>query len=137
MYGPGRLGPRVGGGDLARTDADGYFFMVDRLKRMINASGLKVWPAEVEAFMYRHPAIQEACVIAAKDERRGETVKAVVVLRRDEKGRVTEEEVIDWCRQNMAAYKSPRIVEFVDDLPKSATGKIMWRALQEREPAAD
>ena len=68
-------------GDLGYVDEDGYFFLVDRLKRMINASGFKVWPAEVEAQMYQHPAIQEACVIAAKDAHRGETVKAVVVLR--------------------------------------------------------
>ena len=121
-------------GDLARVDEDGYFFMVDRLKRMINASGLKVWPAEVESLMYGHPAIQEACVIGARDAHRGETVKAVVVLRPGAEA-VSEQSVVDWCRRNMAAYKAPRIVEFVDSLPKSATGKIMWRALQEKERA--
>ena len=120
-------------GDLGRTDPDGYFFMVDRLKRMINASGYKVWPAEVEAMMYQHPAIQEACVIAARDPHRGETVKCLVSLKESFRGRVTEQEIIDWASQNMAAYKYPRIVEFVDALPKSATGKIQWRALQERE----
>jgi fatty-acyl-CoA synthase len=123
-------------GDLARVDEDGYFYMVDRLKRMINASGFKVWPAEVESLMYQHPAIQEACVIAARDARRGETVKAIVVLRQAYKDEVTAQQVIDWCHQNMAAYKSPRIVEFVEALPKSGTGKIMWRALQEQEAAA-
>ena len=122
-------------GDLARADEDGYFYMVDRLKRMINASGFKVWPAEVESLMYQHPAIQEACVIGARDVHRGETVKAVVVLREADKGRVTEQDVVDWCHRNMAAYKSPRIVQFADALPKSATGKIMWRALQEQEQA--
>ena len=120
-------------GDLARVDDDGYFYMVDRLKRMINASGFKVWPAEVESLMYQHPAIQEACVIAARDAHRGETVKALVVLRDAERGRVTQQAVIDWCRQNMAAYKAPRIVEFLDSLPKSGTGKILWRSLQEQE----
>lgn len=120
-------------GDLARTDEDGYFFMVDRLKRMINASGFKVWPAEVENMMYQHPAIQEACIIAAKDPHRGETVKAVVVLKPDQRGKVTEKDIIDWASKNMAAYKYPRIVEFVETLPKSATGKVQWRALQERE----
>ena len=120
-------------GDLGRTDEDGYFFMVDRLKRMINASGYKVWPAEVEAMMYQHPAIQEACVIAAKDPHRGETVKCLVSLKESFRGKVTEREIIDWASQAMAAYKYPRIVEFVDALPKSATGKIQWRALQERE----
>lgn len=120
-------------GDLARMDEDGYYFLVDRLKRMINASGFKVWPAEVENMMYQHPAIQEACIIAAQDPRRGETVKAVVVLKPDARGKVSEKDIIDWTAKNMAAYKYPRIVEFVDTLPKSATGKVQWRALQERE----
>jgi fatty-acyl-CoA synthase len=123
-------------GDIAQVDADGYFFMVDRLKRMINASGFKVWPAEVEALMYGHPAIQEACVIAAKDAHRGETVKAIVVIKEAHRGKVSEQDIVDWARANMAAYKAPRIVTFADALPKSATGKIMWRALQEKEQAA-
>ncbi|HYE70806.1 MAG TPA: long-chain fatty acid--CoA ligase, partial [Aquabacterium sp.] len=120
-------------GDLGKVDEEGYFFITDRLKRMINASGFKVWPAEVEALMFRHPAIQEACVISAKDSYRGETVKAVVVLRPAFKGQVSEQEIIDWCRANMAVYKMPRIVEFVDALPKSGSGKVMWRSLQEAE----
>jgi fatty-acyl-CoA synthase len=107
-------------GDLGRVDADGYFFMVDRLKRMINASGYKVWPAEVEALMYQHPAIQEACVIGAKDPHRGETVKAIVVIKEAQRGKVSEQDIIAWARANMAAYKSPRLVEFVETLPKSA-----------------
>jgi fatty-acyl-CoA synthase len=120
-------------GDLGYVDEEGYFFLVDRLKRMINASGYKVWPAEIEALMYQHPAIQEACVIAAKDTHRGETVKAMVVLRATHRGKVSESEIIEWTRQNMATYKHPRIVEFVDALPKSATGKVQWRVLQEAE----
>ncbi|CAN7376528.1 long-chain fatty acid--CoA ligase [Acidovorax sp. Leaf78] len=120
-------------GDLGRMDEDGYFFLTDRLKRMINASGFKVWPAEVEALMFRHPAIQEACIIAAKDSYRGETVKAVVVLRASHKDTTTEQQIIDWCRENMAVYKVPRIVQFVSALPKSGSGKVMWRALQEQE----
>ncbi|CAN7438299.1 long-chain fatty acid--CoA ligase [Acidovorax sp. LjRoot129] len=119
-------------GDLGRMDEDGYFFLTDRLKRMINASGFKVWPAEVEALMFRHPAIQEACIIAAKDSYRGETVKAVVVLRATHKD-TTEQQIIDWCRENIAVYKVPRIVQFVAALPKSGSGKVMWRALQEAE----
>ncbi|MBI4987641.1 MAG: long-chain fatty acid--CoA ligase [Rhodocyclales bacterium] len=121
-------------GDIAQADADGYFFMVDRLKRMINASGYKVWPAEVEALLYGHPAIQEACVIGTKDAHRGESVKAIVVLKEAHRGKVSEQDIVDWARANMAAYKAPRIVAFADVLPKSATGKIMWRALQEKEP---
>jgi len=122
-------------GDLARVDEDGYFFMVDRLKRMINASGYKVWPAEVEALMYRHPAIREVCVVACVDARRGETVKAVVALKEGFGDSVREQDIVDWAHRNMAAYKSPRIVEFCEALPKSATGKVQWRALQVR-PAA-
>ena len=119
-------------GDLGRMDEDGYFFLTDRLKRMINASGFKVWPAEVEALMFRHPGVQEACIISTQDPYRGESVKAVVVLRATHK-HTTEQELIDWCRENMAVYKVPRTVQFVDTLPKSGTGKVMWRALQEAE----
>jgi len=119
-------------GDMGRMDEDGYFFITDRLKRMINASGFKVWPAEVELLMFRHPAIQEACVIGTKDAYRGESVKAVVVLRPTHKD-TTEQEIIDWCRENMAVYKIPRAVQFVDALPKSGSGKVMWRLLQEAE----
>ena len=120
-------------GDLGRYDEDGYFFIVDRLKRMINASGYKVWPAEVESILYGHPDIQEACVIGSNDPHRGETVKAVVVLKAASRGNVSPEEVIGWCRSHMAAYKIPRTVEFADALPKSATGKVQWRLLQEQE----
>ena len=124
-------------GDLARIDEDGYFFMMDRLKRMINASGYKVWPAEVEALMYHHPAILEVCVIGAQDPRRGETVKAVVVLKPEHRGQVGEADIVQWAHDHMAAYKSPRIVEFTEALPKSGTGKIMWRQLQERQNQQD
>ncbi len=120
-------------GDLGRVDEDGYFFITDRLKRMINASGFKVWPAEVEALMYRHPAIQEACIISTRDSYRGESVKAVVVLRPSHQDLVTEQDIIDWCRDNMAVYKVPRVVQFASTLPKSGTGKVMWRHLQEAE----
>jgi fatty-acyl-CoA synthase len=120
-------------GDLGMVDDDGYFFMTDRLKRMINASGYKVWPAEVEATLYHHPAVHEACVIAARDPHRGETVKAVIVLKPDQVGRVSGQDIRDWAHEQMATYKVPRIVEFVDALPKSGTGKLLWRELQERE----
>ena len=85
--------------------------------------------------MYAHPAIQGVCVIAAQDARRGETVKAVVVLREAFRGQVSEQDIVDWAHGHMAAYKSPRLVSFVDNLPKSGTGKVQWRALQERESA--
>ena len=123
-------------GDLGRVDEDGYFFLTDRLKRMINASGFKVWPAEVEALMFRHPAIQEACVIGTRDAYRGESVKAIVVLRTSH-SKTTEQEILEWCHANMAAYKAPRQVQFVDLLPKSGAGKVMWRALQEAQMHKD
>jgi len=122
-------------GDLGRMDEDGYFFITDRLKRMINASGFKVWPAEVEALLYEHPDIQEACIIGSKDPYRGETVKAFVVLHEKAKGKVSEDDIVKWSKQHMAAYKSPKIVEFIDALPKSGSGKVMWRQLQEEENA--
>ncbi len=120
-------------GDMGRVDEEGYFFMTDRLKRMINASGFKVWPAEVELLMYKHPAIQEACIIGTQDAYRGESVKAVVVLRPTHRDDTTANDIIAWCREHMAAYKVPRTVQFVDALPKSGSGKVMWRVLQERE----
>jgi fatty-acyl-CoA synthase len=120
-------------GDLGYYDEEGYFFITDRLKRMINCSGFKVWPAEVEAMLYGHPDIQEACVIAAKDAHRGETVKAVVVLKPAARGKVEPDTIVAWARENMAAFKAPRLVQLVDSLPRTATGKIFWRQLQEEE----
>jgi fatty-acyl-CoA synthase len=107
-------------------------FLTDRLKRMINASGFKVWPAEVEALMFRHPAIQEACIIAIQGQlprRKRQGGGGAAASTED----TTEQDIIDWCRENMAVYKVPRIVQFVDALPKSGSGKVMWRTLQEAE----
>src|SRR4029077_10492862 len=87
--------------DLGYYDEEGYFFITDRLKRMINCSGFKVWPAEVEAMLYAHPAIQEACVIGMRDTYRGETVKALVVLKPDFSNKTTAQEIIDWAREKM------------------------------------
>jgi fatty-acyl-CoA synthase len=121
-------------GDLGRVDEDGYFFLVDRLKRMINVAGFKVWPAEVEAMLYAHPAVLEAAVIATTDARRGESVKAVVVPKDGMADQLSEESFIAWAQTRMAAYKVPRQVEFWHTpLPKLGTGKIDWRQLQQRE----
>ncbi|TBO30367.1 long-chain fatty acid--CoA ligase [Aquabacterium lacunae] len=120
-------------GDLGRVDDEGYFFITDRLKRMINASGFKVWPSEVEMLLYRHPAVLEACVIASRDAYRGETVKAVLVLRPEARGTTQPDDIIGWAKDHMAAYKYPRIVEFADGLPKSGAGKVLWRVLQAEE----
>jgi fatty-acyl-CoA synthase len=102
---------------------------------MINASGFKVWPAEVEAHLHQHPAVQEACVIAVRDPYRGESVKAVIVPRASHRSTVTEQDVIVWAREHMAAYKYPRCVEFVDALPRSASGKVLWRLVQAEQDA--
>jgi fatty-acyl-CoA synthase len=120
-------------GDLGFYDEEGYFFYVDRIKRMINASGFKVWPAEVETLLYKHPAVQEACVIGIPDARRGETVMALVTLRDAYRGTTTPEEIIEWSKAEMAAYKYPRLIEFRDTLPHSGSGKILWRVLQDQE----
>lgn len=118
-------------GDIGYCDEEGYFFIVDRVKRMINASGFKVWPSEVESILYKHPAIKEACVIGVPDKRKGEEVKAYVVLQEDKRGAVEADDIIRWAQQHMAAYKYPRQVEFVASLPVTGSGKILWRKLQE------
>ena len=86
--------------------------------------------------MFRHPAIAEACVIGTTDDYRGESVKAVVVLRAEARGQVNEQDIVDWCRGNMAVYKCPKVVQCVEALPKSGSGKVMWRLLQEQEADA-
>jgi fatty-acyl-CoA synthase len=118
-------------GDLGYFDEDGYYFISDRLKRMINASGFKVWPAEIEGYFYKHEAIKECCVIAAPDDKRGETVRLVATLK-DTHKHVDANVLIDWARENMANYKAPTQVVFVDALPRTSTGKIFWRQLQDQ-----
>ena len=115
-------------GDVGFMDADGWFYVVDRSKDQINASGYKVWPREVEDVLYEHPAVREAAVIGVPDEYRGETVKAFVSLRPG--ASVEPAELIAFCRERMAAYKYPRQVEVVDELPKTVTGKILRRELR-------
>ncbi|GGN52344.1 MULTISPECIES: long-chain-fatty-acid--CoA ligase [Oceanobacillus] len=119
-------------GDIVKMDEEGYFFIVDRLKRMINASGFKVWPTEVEAILYKHPAVEQACVVSAPDKKRGETVKAFIILKTDFIGKIKEDEIIEWSKSQMAAYKYPRIIEFVESFPTTSSGKILWRELQEK-----
>jgi long-chain acyl-CoA synthetase len=109
-------------------DADGWFYLVDRKKDMINAAGYKVWPREVEDVLYTHPAVREAGVIGVPDEYRGESVKAVISLKPG--AETTPEEIIGFCKERMAAYKYPRTVEIVEDLPKTVTGKILRRELR-------
>jgi len=123
-------------GDIAKMDADGYFYIVGRKKDLIKASGFSVFPAEVENFLYRHPAVKEVTVIGVPDPYRGENIKAFIVLKPDFRDMVREEEIVAWSRENMAAYKSPRMVEFVEELPKTSSGKVLKRVLREREVAS-
>jgi long-chain acyl-CoA synthetase len=118
-------------GDVARMEEDGYFFIVDRKKDQINTAGFKVWPREVEEVLYGHPAVRLVAVIGEPDAYRGEIVKACVVLKDEHRGRVSEAELIAFCRRELAAYKTPRVVEFRDELPVSATGKVLRRRLRE------
>lgn len=116
-------------GDLAMMDADGFFYIVGRKKEMILASGFNVYPIEVEDVIYSHSKVLEAAVIGVPDEYRGETVKAIVVTKENEC--ITEDELIQFCRERLAAYKVPKEIAFVEELPKTAVGKILKRTLKE------
>jgi long-chain acyl-CoA synthetase len=116
-------------GDVGFMDSDGWFYVVDRKKDMINAAGYKVWPREVEDVLYEHPAVREAAVVGVPDDYRGETVKAFVSLRPGQD--VAPEELIAFCKERMAAYKYPRFVDIVGELPKTVTGKILRRELRD------
>ena len=120
-------------GDIARMDEQGYLYIVDRKKEVINASGFKVYPREVEEVLYQHPEIVETVAVGVPDEYRGETVKAFVVKRGDSS--VTEQDLISHCKENLAPYKMPKVLEFRDELPKSAVGKILKRVLADEERA--
>ena len=116
-------------GDIGFMDEDGYFHISDRKKDMIIAGGYNIYPAEVEAILYEHPKVLEAAVIGVPDEKRGETVKAFIVLKEGQSA--TPEEIIGFCREEQAAYKVPKIIEFRDELPKSMVGKVLRRELRD------
>jgi long-chain acyl-CoA synthetase len=116
-------------GDIGVMDDDGWFYVIDRAKDQINASGFKIWPREVEDVLYENPDVAEAVVVGVPDEYRGETVKAYVVLRPE--STVTPSDLIEFCRERLAAYKYPRQVEILDELPKTPTGKYLRRALKQ------
>jgi long-chain acyl-CoA synthetase len=122
-------------GDIGFIDEEGYFSIVERKKDMLKVSGYSVFPAEVEAILYRHPAVAEAGVVGVTDPYRGEDPVAFVVLKPDFKGKVREEEIAEWCRAEMAVYKAPRNVRFIDALPKTASGKILKRVLRDQARA--
>jgi long-chain acyl-CoA synthetase len=120
-------------GDVAKMDEDGYFYIVDRKKDMIVASGYNVYPREVEEVLFEHPDVAEAVAIGVPDDYRGESVKVFVVKRSG--ATTTEEEILTFCKERLAPYKAPRAVEFRDDLPKSAVGKLLRRVLVDEERA--
>ncbi len=119
-------------GDVAKMDEEGWFYLVDRKKDMIIASGFKVWPREVEDVLYQHPAVREAGVVGMPDAYRGETVAAYVALKNGFEGKVTPEELIEFCKQRLANYKYPRHIEIMEELPKTPTGKFLRRELRDK-----
>jgi len=120
-------------GDVGKMDENGWFYVVDRKKDLIIVSGYKVWPREVEDVLYQHPAVKEATVIGVPDPYRGETVKAFVAIKDHFKEKLNSEELIEFCKKRMAAYKYPRIVEITPEIPKTTTGKFLRRALRDQE----
>jgi long-chain acyl-CoA synthetase len=122
-------------GDLAKISQDGYFHVVDRIKDMINVSGMKVYSIEIDEFLFQHPAIEGAVTIGIPDPKRpgSERIKAFIRLREDFKEKISEQDIIDYCRERMAAYAVPKFIEFRDDLPLTVTEKIFKRALREEE----
>ncbi len=122
-------------GDVAKIDDEGWCYIVDRKKDLINVSGFKVWPQDVESVLYEHPGVKEAAVVGVPDSYRGETVKAFVSLGESFKGKTTPEELIDFCRERLAAFKYPRIIEIIDEVPKTATGKMLRRELRTQKTA--
>lgn len=117
-------------GDVAKIDQQGWCYIVDRKKDLINVSGFKVWPRDVEDVIYEHPAVKEAAVVGVPDSYRGETVKAFVSLSENYRGRITTDELLAFCKERLAAYKYPRIIEIIDEIPKTATGKVLRRELK-------
>jgi long-chain acyl-CoA synthetase len=120
-------------GDIGYMDEEGYLFIVDRKKDMVIAGGFNIYPREIDEVLYEHPKIQDACAVGLPDPYRGETVKAYIVLKDGQT--MTEEEVVAYCREKLTPYKVPKSIEFMDDLPKSAIGKIMRRELRDMELA--
>jgi long-chain acyl-CoA synthetase len=118
-------------GDIATMDEDGYLYIVDRKKDMIIAGGFNVYPKEVDEVLFQHPKVEFGITVGVPDEYRGETVKAFIVLKKGET--VTEKEIIDFCREKLAPYKVPKIVEFRESLPQSAVGKVLRRELRAEE----
>jgi acyl-CoA synthetase (AMP-forming)/AMP-acid ligase II len=117
-------------GDVGYLDGDRFLYIVDRKKDMIISGGENIYPREIEEVLYSHPAVREAAVIGVPSEKWGEDVKAVIALKRETK--VTEEEIIEFCKDKLASYKKPKTIDFMEELPKTGSGKIFKRALKEK-----
>jgi len=120
-------------GDVGKMDNDGWFYVIDRKKDMINVSGYKIWPRDVEDVLYKHPSVREVSVVGVPDPYRGETVKAFIALKEGKEGLVSADELITFCKERMAAFKYPRQIEFVDEIPKTLTGKFLRRVLKDKD----
>jgi len=120
-------------GDIGLMDEEGYVKFLGRTRELIKCSGYSVFPAEVEELLFRHPAVQEVAVIGVSDSYRGESPKAFIILKPEYVNQIKESEILEWCKDNMAAYKRPRFVEFRQELPKSAAGKLLRRILVDEE----
>ncbi|MFW5770886.1 MAG: AMP-binding enzyme, partial [Spirochaetota bacterium] len=118
-------------GDIGKLDENGYFYIVDRKKDMIIAGGYNIYPRDIDEVLFEHPQIVEACAVGIPDEYRGETVKAFVV--RKSGASLTEEDIINYCKDKLAKYKVPKMIEFIDELPKSGVGKILRKELRQME----
>ena len=117
-------------GDIVHMDGDGYFYMVDRMKDVINVAGYKVWPREVEEVLYMHPAIEMTAVVGVSDSHRGESVKAYVVVKESYEAKVSTLELVSHCKEHLANYKVPRMIEFRATLPVNGAGKVLRRMLR-------
>lgn len=120
-------------GDIAYMDEDGYTHIMDRAKDMIKYKGWAVFPAEIEDYLYNHEAVLEVAIVGLPDQTAGEIIKAHIVLKQEYRGKVTEDDIIDWCRENLSHYKVPKIVQFRDEVPKTMVGKVLRRILKEED----
>ncbi|MEM2047934.1 MAG: long-chain fatty acid--CoA ligase, partial [Candidatus Jordarchaeales archaeon] len=120
-------------GDIAKMDDDGYFYVGDRKKELIKYKGYSVFPREIEEVLFKHEAVQDAAAVGIPDPAVGEVIKAFVVLKPEYKGKVTENDILEYCKKNLAAYKVPKEIEFRDALPRTIVGKLLRRVLREEE----
>ncbi|MEM2405392.1 MAG: AMP-binding protein, partial [Candidatus Methanomethylicia archaeon] len=122
-------------GDIGKMDEDGFFYVIDRKKELIKYKGWSIYPREVEEVLFSHEAVKDAAVVGIPDPSVGEWIKAYVVLKDEYKGKVTVNDLIEWCKKNLAPYKIPKEIEFRDQLPRTIVGKLLRRLLRDEEIA--